>query len=200
MAKRVGVFNAPPVYVIGLTGLTEANGYMVESVDNPRRWVIGQPNPVLLLGIRSPSDLEIVSELRSLAPSSVLVTLIDQFAFESVRESLMAGASGTVSRDAGVREIALALEAAIQCNSIIPTDFAYRMAAQTSDRPRPLLQDSELTWLQSLARSATVADLGESAGYSEREMYRRLNAIYRKMGVRSRTEALLKASRLGWIN
>jgi DNA-binding CsgD family transcriptional regulator len=30
-------------------------------------------------------------------------------------------------------------------------------------------------------------------------MYRRLKTIYFKMGVRNRTQALLKASRLGWI-
>jgi DNA-binding NarL/FixJ family response regulator len=145
-------------------------------------------------------DLDVVSELKSLQPDSVLVTLIDQFAFESVRESLIAGASGSVSRDAGVREIALALEAAVRHRTIIPTDFAHRMAAQVrSESPTPL-NVAELAWLQSLAHSATVADLGQSAGYSEREMYRRLKAIYRKIGVRSRTEALLKASRLGWIN
>lgn len=200
MVKKVGVFNAPPVYVIGLAGLTESSGYVVETVEDPQEWVIGQTHPILLMSIRFASDLEVVSELRSLAPDCVLVTLIDQFAFESVRESLIAGASGTVSLDADVREITMALEAAVHRHSVIPTDFAYRMASQTRARPRPPLQESELTWLQSLARSATVADLGESAGYSEREMYRRLKAIYRKMGVRSRTEALLKASRLGWIS
>lgn len=199
MAKKVGVFNAPPVYVIGLMDLAEASGHAVESVDDPREWIIGQTSPVLLMGIRCPADLEVVAELKSLSPDGVLVTLVDEFAFESVQKSLMAGASGTVSRDASVRDIALAIDAAIQRNSIIPTDFAYRMAAQTTEQPRPPLRQSELMWLQSLARSATVADLGESAGYSEREMYRRLKAIYHKMGVRNRTEALLKASRLGWI-
>jgi DNA-binding NarL/FixJ family response regulator len=200
MVKKVGVFNAPPVYVIGLMGLTEASGYAFESVEEPRRWVKRQRDPILLLGVRSPKDIDVVSELKSLQPDSVLVTLIDQFAFESVRESLIAGASGSVSRDAGVREIALALEAAVRHRTIIPTDFAHRMAAQVrSESPTPL-NVAELAWLQSLAHSATVADLGQSAGYSEREMYRRLKAIYRKIGVRSRTEALLKASRLGWIN
>lgn len=200
MARTIGVTNAPPVYLIGLTQVSRGNGFAFESVGDPRRWIRHRRDPVLMLGVRTPGDLGLVSELKALEPASVLVTLIDEFSIESVRRSLIAGASGAISRDADVGQVTLVLEAAIAHSTILPTDYARRWAAQHQQRSSSPLEEMELGWLQSLAHCATVADLSRSAGYSEREMYRRLTRIYRKMGVRSRIEALLKATRLGWIH
>lgn len=200
MVKEVGVFNAPPVYVMGLSGLSSAGGYTFESVQVPLDWVHRHRDSVLLVGIRSDGDLEMVGELKRGEPASVLVTLVDEFNIDSVRDSLAAGASGAVSRDAPAAEIILALNAALVDSTVMPADLA-RSLAERNDGDEPLhLEEREVSWLQSLAQSTTVSSLGDSAGYSEREMYRRLKRIYYKMGVRTRTEALLKASRLGWIH
>lgn len=200
MARTVGVSNAPPVYLIGLTQVSRDSGIAFESVRDPRWWIRHQRDPVLMLGVRSPGDMGLVSELKALEPASVLVTLIDEFSIESVRRSLIAGASGAISRDSDADQVTRVLEAAMAHSTIVPTDFAQRWATQDQPQSSSPLAEVELGWLQSLAHRATVADLSRSAGYSEREMYRRLTRVYRKMGVRSRTEALLKASRLGWIH
>ena len=49
----------------------------------------------------------------------------------------------------------------------------------------------ELTWLRILAQGGTVHDLARQVGYSERALYRLLHALYGRMGVSSRTEAIL---------
>jgi DNA-binding CsgD family transcriptional regulator len=41
--------------------------------------------------------------------------------------------------------------------------------------------------------------VAERMGYSERAMYRLLRGLYERMGVKTRTEAVLKASRSGWL-
>jgi DNA-binding NarL/FixJ family response regulator len=49
-------------------------------------------------------------------------------------------------------------------------------------------------------RGGTVQDLAGQAGYSERALYRLLHALYSRMGVSNRTEAILQASRRGLLD
>jgi DNA-binding CsgD family transcriptional regulator len=58
-----------------------------------------------------------------------------------------------------------------------------------------LVGGEEQSWLRSMAGGMTVADLAESVGYSERAMFRLLRDLYRRIGVKNRTEALIWASR-----
>ena len=58
----------------------------------------------------------------------------------------------------------------------------------------------EVHWLQMLANGATVADVARDASYSEREMFRLLNRLYRAMGARNRVEAIVMAARAGLLN
>lgn len=200
MLKEIGVFNAPPVYVLGLKSLPNQSGYAFEPVVDLLEWVTRHRPPTLLVGVRTESDLEVIVELRDQEPDSVVVTVIDDYSIDSFRESLAAGAAGAVSRDSGAAELVFALNAAVTHSTVMPTSLARTLAANGNEEEPPCIEDFKLGWLQSMARGTTVAGLGQSAGYSEREMYRRLRAIYHDMGVCNRTEALLKASRLGWIS
>lgn len=198
MAKDVAVFNVPPLYVQGLTAISNDSGYRFEPVSDPTAWVARHEQSAVLVGVRDGHDLDIVVELVDEDPDSVVVTVVDDYDIGTVRKSLDAGAAGAVSRDAAIADVVLALNAAVIKSTVIPTALARRLAAETV-KESPSLDEHELDWLQSIARNTTVAGLGRNVGYSEREMHRRLRAVYAKMGVHNRTEALLKASRLGWI-
>ena len=84
--------------------------------------------------------------------------------------------------------------------TLMPTHIARELTAQgdVSLAP-PQLSDRELRWLRALADNGTVLSLARSSGYSEREMYRRLSAVYHQLGARTRTEALLAAERVGLL-
>ena len=53
-------------------------------------------------------------------------------------------------------------------------------------------------WSSVFALPAT--SLARTAGYSQREMYRVLAALYSRLGASTRTEALLRADRWGLLN
>ena len=57
-----------------------------------------------------------------------------------------------------------------------------------------------MDWLRALAAGATVHQLAERIGYSEREMYRLLRAVYDRLGVPNRTQALVWATRQGILD
>ena len=63
----------------------------------------------------------------------------------------------------------------------------------------PKLSEEELSWLGALADGGTVTEVAAATGRSERDMYVRLNDIYVRLGVRSRSRALAEAARRGWI-
>jgi len=197
---EVGVFNLPPFYALGLNSLEPPGEFAFHSLSDPCEWSAQLTRPILIAGARSRSDLDLVTDIKSRNSDALVVVVIDDYDIDTVRCALLAGASGAISRDATEQELVLALQAALADRTLLPVAIANQLALEVLEPAPSNLADDELSWLRSIADSATVAGLGRSAGYSEREMYRRLQRVYRKMGVSNRTEALLKATRLGWIS
>jgi DNA-binding NarL/FixJ family response regulator len=61
------------------------------------------------------------------------------------------------------------------------------------------LSEPDRAWLRWLAGGGTVAALARSMGRGEPEMYRLLDEVYSRLGVRGRTEALLLACQRGLL-
>ena len=59
------------------------------------------------------------------------------------------------------------------------------------------LTEDDFVNINGLAAGATVAELAEGAGYSEREMFRILKQLYAALGVENRTQAIIWATRHG---
>lgn len=56
------------------------------------------------------------------------------------------------------------------------------------------LDAQDESYLRGLVYGRTVASIAESAGYSEREIHRRLRTLYARLGARNRNEAVVIAS------
>lgn len=59
------------------------------------------------------------------------------------------------------------------------------------------VEDVEL--LNEISSGSRILDIADRLGYAERTIYRRLDAIYERLGVGSRQQALVKAVRMGII-
>jgi len=197
--REVGVFGASPIYVTGLTSLLRDTGYTFEMVTDPVTWVGSTGGRMLIIGLRSTQDLEVIVDVRQSNPDTVVVTLVDELTLEGIARAVWAGATTTICRDAPAGEVVIALDAAARHGTVIPTDVVRALMARQSGRDGLKLDEMEVDWLRLLAGDVRVSDLAERVGYSEREMYRRLKRLYLKMGVQGRTEALVKASRFGLI-
>jgi DNA-binding NarL/FixJ family response regulator len=83
----------------------------------------------------------------------------------------------------------------------VPADVIRRLRDTTAAPPHPQrLSGRQVSWLRTLAAGATVTRLADLEGYSERAMYRMLQRLYVQMGVRTRTEALMRAQALGLLD
>ena len=114
-----------------------------------------------------------------------------------VERVFAAGASGVVACCANPEELAETVHAAVAGKTVLPSDVVRGL---TADAERTgAVSAEERAWLKALADGATVADLSRRFAYSERQLYRRLGALYARLGAGGKTEALLRAERAGLL-
>jgi DNA-binding NarL/FixJ family response regulator len=157
-----------------------------------------------MLTVASDDDARALQRLRHLRADAVLVALLRDPVPLSYRRVLRAGASAAACWDAVPAALVEVVRSALGGLCLLPIGVAHHLAhaaaGEAGDGRAPPLDEEQVGWLRCLADGSTVAGLAHSAGYSEREMYRLLSALYRSMGVRSRTEALVRATSMGLID
>jgi DNA-binding NarL/FixJ family response regulator len=196
-SKTVGLVNGWPVYVAGLSAALRDSGFVLEQVTDPASWAYQQQDPLMLVAVHDEVAFDLVVDLTS-DPATTVVTLVDELNLVSVQTSLQAGAFGAVSLRGEPGDVVLALRAALSGSVLIPDSVARTMAGR--GRPgAPEISVEQIGWLRGMASGLTVAELGRESGHSERDMFRRLSRLYRRLGARDRTQALLIAERLGLL-
>jgi DNA-binding NarL/FixJ family response regulator len=120
----------------------------------------------------------------------------------SVADAWAAGARGFLLRDVEAEELAAALLAVAQGLVVLdPTLAGAVMPLQglASAQLVEELSSRELEVLQLLAEGLPNKAIGYQLGISEHTVKFHVNAILGKLGVQSRTEAVVQATRLGLI-
>jgi DNA-binding NarL/FixJ family response regulator len=161
-------------------------------------WADGQATRVVVLSLIGSADWDLLAELRTARPETLLLVLLDRPDTPAYVQAFRAGAMAILPRQCSPDTLRQSLAALLGGFSIVPVTAVRSLAADSPEREnRP--SPEELTWLQHLAGGSTVAELARTAGYSERMMFRLLRALYRKLPARNRTEALMFARGQGWI-
>jgi DNA-binding NarL/FixJ family response regulator len=122
---------------------------------------------------------------------------------------LEAGASGYLLKTAPVSELVKAIHEVNQGQSALDPAVARKVVQQltTGGRPTQKQQDSfemlterEQEVLKLLAQSKSNKEIAEVLVISDRTVQTHLSNIFSKMGVSSRTEAVLAAIKRGWVS
>ncbi len=153
----------------------------------------------VVLALLGEEEHQRMTRLRGRSPECALVALVTEPGPAAFSCAFRAGAWGVVSRDACPEEITAVLVATCIGRCLLPVSVAQFLAFESPPIEHPLLLSAEVTWLSALLEGATVAEIARKAGYSEREMFRRLASLYDRMGVASRAQALLTAGRWGLL-
>ena len=199
-AIRVAVCDGASPYRRGLGAALVAAGYSVDEVDVGADPAASEVDAVLLT-VRTAADWEVIRGLSTASPSPTLVALLVDATPERHAEALMSGAHGVAAWEATPEAIVTVLDHALDGRTLLPTPVAQAMAASGPARYDPdWITEDEVRWLRILASGATVHQLAEEVGYSERALYRMLHGLYGRMRVSNRTEAILQASRWGLLD
>lgn len=176
----------------------ERHSYRVAQPERLLDWVSERRPHVLVVA----GDDERASRARAavsrLAPETACVVLTEDPAPGRYRE-LLATCTAVLPVSASEEDLAVAVAGAWRELTCLPTAAARTLTGEGSATAPVRLTPREVAWLRSLADGTTVAGLARSAGYSPREMYRLLAALYTRLGTTNRTEALLRADRYGLL-
>jgi len=162
-------------------------------------WVRSGDTAALVIALLGELDAKWLRGLRDCAPTMPAVALLPEVTVDGYRWALRSGATSALGRDAPPEDIIETLCSACRGQATMPAQIALAMAMAVGPEEHPALTDAEVRWLIALSEGRTVVELARESGYSEREMFRRLNGLYGHMGVSGRTDALLAAQRWGLV-
>jgi DNA-binding NarL/FixJ family response regulator len=201
MAVRIGVVDPLPLYRRGVAAELVAAGYAAEPVDDSLAWVGVDEPRALLFTVTTAEDWDRLRMLCAAAKHAAVIAVLDQAEPQAYARAITAGAGGVISRDAAPARLREALGAVERGECLLPL-AAVRELARAGEIARetgPVPSAEERGWLSALAGGSSVGRVADGAGYSERMMFRLLRDLYGRMGVPSRTAALIRAREEGWI-
>jgi DNA-binding NarL/FixJ family response regulator len=158
---------------------------------------------VLLLDVVLPGldGLEVTRRVRAEVPNTAVVALSAHDEEAYVLAMLEAGATGYLSKSSRGHEVLQAVRSAAAGESVFSADVArtVRRRALTRGEQRSPLTSRELDVLRAAARGLPNKQIALELGMSSRTVQTHLTRIFAKLGVSSRTEAVLVAMRQGLV-
>ena len=158
---------------------------------------------VLLLDFRMPemNGIEVTRTVRSRG-SSARVLVLSAYDDESyVAEALAAGAAGYLLKTTPGDELLEAVRAVRSGVTVLQDSLSLKLATR-QERPvevGPRLSERELGVLRETARGLSSKEIAAKLQISQRTVEGHLNNVYAKLGVNSRTEAVVQAAAKGLI-
>lgn len=162
---------------------------------------------VAIIDVSMPNldGIKATKEIKVACPDTA-VLMVSAFDYHSyVLASLQAGASGYMSKDRPLRELISAIRLVRGGDSILDLKATDTIVHCLTDRGRGSktgfdeLQSRELDVIKLTAKGMSSKDIADELFISERTVQTHLINIFRKLGVNTRTQAVLHALRKGWI-
>ena len=163
---------------------------------------------VTVLDIQMPemSGVQAARQIKAQSPDVQVLVLTAYDDDPYIFAMLQAGASGYVLKNAPSAELVQAVRAVARGESALdPAVTAKVMAQLATGRPSGAqaavegLTEREVDVLRLAARGHTNRAIGHELGISDRTVQGHLANIFGKLGVSTRTEAVLLAMKQGWI-
>jgi DNA-binding NarL/FixJ family response regulator len=176
-------------------------GHLVEEPSNAEAWVRERPGGLVLLTLHSAEDLDRLTALCRLRPRPLVVALPPADDASLGVRAIRAGARSVVARETTESALQRTVSATLAGEAAMPADVADLLVSGLDGRaPRSSAPSAEqIAWLRRLSDGWTVTRLALEVGYSERAMYRLLRALYQRIGVSTRLEAVVLAHDKGWL-
>ncbi len=177
----------------------EVVGHVPTDSDLPIALEVYEPDVVVWdLGWDPELSLERLAELVDEGPA-VLALLPDE---AYAADTWTAGARGLLPREVTEESLAAALAAVVQGLVVFDPILGAALPPSTDLAPSPLVEEltpRELEVLQWLAQGLSNKAIAYQLDISEHTVKFHVNAIMNKLGAQSRTEAAVRATRMGLV-
>jgi DNA-binding NarL/FixJ family response regulator len=177
------------------------------------RLAVAHEPDVVLMDIALPAldGIEATRRIKRSHPDIAVLALTAYDDDQHVTALLEAGAAGYLLKDVSAAALAGAIRAVHAGESVLHPDIAQRIISRLAE-PRPSVEarrpprpeapatDRERQVLFLAAEGMTNREIANQLGISARTVQVHLSNLFTKMGVASRTEAVLTALRQGWLS
>lgn len=183
----------------------------VGTVREAREHLTQSPIDLLLtdLGLPDGSGVSVIRDCRHLRPRADILVISMSSEEEQILACIKAGAAGYVLKESVQLNILGAIvdlrAGGSPISPMIARKVLTRMRGDVGDDAGPadgesvLLTRREFSILHSISRGGSYAKVAEALGLSTGTVQTHIKNIYAKLGVHSRTEAIIEAQRLGLI-
>jgi DNA-binding NarL/FixJ family response regulator len=138
---------------------------------------------------RSINGLEATRRIKEAAPTIKVVVLTMYTDTETVSEAIKAGADGYLTKASTREALTRAIQDVAEGRSVLDPNVAGGIFGRIGARDPAALTDRELAVLQEISHGKSTREIAEEIRISEDTVKSYLKHIYRKLGVRDRTEA-----------
>ena len=160
---------------------------------------------VLVIDLAMPGvdGLEATRRVKEVAPETAVLALTAHEDDPYILAALEAGVSGYLTKAARGREVVEAVRSVAVGGSVFSPNIASRVfnraLGRSVDRLQEQLTDRELAVLAGAARGLGNKQIAAELAISPRTVQTHLTNVFAKLGVGSRTEAVLRALKEGWV-
>ncbi|MDX8145007.1 DNA-binding response regulator [Lentzea sp. BCCO 10_0061] len=196
---HIAVVDPLPMFRQGAATVLAAAGHVVEMPGDVVKWLDRAEVSLVLLSVVDEQDWDLLASLAAPAARHLIIALLEDESPVPGMRALRAGARSVLPRDVDAATLTVTVEATIKGRAVLPSVAVAALVAGGGALAHPVPSADQLSWLRRLAAGVTVAKLADQAGYSERAMFRMLQALYRQLGTHNRIEAILHAQARGWL-
>lgn len=164
---------------------------------------------LVLMDIAMPkvNGIEATRQIKARYPATAVLILTAYDNEEYILALLEAGAAGYLLKNVSGKDLVNAIRAVHSGEAVLHPAIASKIFNQfvtsvqeTSKAVQPQnLSDREMEILQLAAKGMSNQDIADALFLSRRTVQSHLASMFRKMGVGSRTEAILQALSKGWL-
>lgn len=151
---------------------------------------------IILLDLRLPDRLgvDVISEIRAVAPGTKVVLFTAHADHEGVRTAIEVGLDGCLLKDAAGADLAQGLRLVASGKKVLDHRISQTPTAQLRDRLRSVgLSHREYEVLRLVALGNTNAEIARNLGLTSNTVKSYLQSAMEKLGVRNRVEAIARA-------
>ena len=164
---------------------------------------------VIVMDISLPkiNGIEATKQIKAFQPSAIVLVLTAYDYEQYIFPLLEAGAAGYLLKDISSRELINAIQTVYRGEAVLHPAIArkvlerYRRTKEPGEKEHKLdlLTQRETAVLKMAAKGMSNSEIAEELCLSVRTIESHLGSIFNKLGVGSRTEAVIEAMRRGWF-
>jgi DNA-binding NarL/FixJ family response regulator len=148
----------------------------------------------------SMSGIEATRKIKEEYPQTKVLVLTMFTDPGTVAEAVKAGADGYLSKGSSREAVVRAIRDVGEGRAVLDPNVTEGIFGRISGKDPQALSDRELEVLQEISHGKTTREVAELIHVSEDTVKTYLKAVYRKLGVHDRTEAVAEAFRRGLVH